>query len=82
MAVKSFIVQDPTCLGQLGQNDLNRNHLMCVALPKVAKASRVGQSQHRIVDDFAKNFANVNAALDINNRQVNGVLSPPNFATR
>jgi len=55
---------------------------MCVALPKVAKASRVGQSRHRIVADFAKKLSHVNAVLDINNRQVNGVLSPPNFATR
>ena len=51
----------PTCLGHLGQLDMNRNDPVCVILPKVAKANRVdiiAMQSHTCF--FAKNIANVN----------------------
>jgi hypothetical protein len=33
-----------TCLGHLGHSDIKRNNPICVAMPKVAKASKQGLS--------------------------------------
>jgi hypothetical protein len=47
-----------TCLGQLGQRGINRHDPICVAPPKVAKASTEGD----IAGIIAPNFGNVNTA--------------------
>jgi hypothetical protein len=58
------IVKD---LGHLGKCNTNRNDYVCIALPKVAKASAVMTLVSPVSNVFAliltKNFAIINAAL-------------------
>jgi hypothetical protein len=44
-------------------NEMNRNYLICVVSPKVAKASTV-PGLSRVADGFVTNFANVNDPLN------------------
>ena len=65
-----------TCLGHLGQPDANRNDPISVALPKVAKASRVVTVAICCRQQFCfANFANVNDPKVYLHVQFQGAIS-------
>ncbi len=54
-----------TCLGYLGRSNINRNDPICVASPKVAKASTIRAAVTSIiVGVIVLTFDNGNTALD------------------